>query len=471
MSFKLRRAIKDAALTTDVSEALRILEGVPGDWRELSFAIAPDLTPKLRARLGGVCLRAGLIDDAARIMLRRDAPEDLPAVDAIVLDPQYSQPGGHHDPHDRFYLELLRKAGLSAAWVHPRAQSIEPPAGTADLGTLSRLPEFRLFPLAIGVSELTMLNRLFHVMFRQALPAGVRLIVVPTAFHTFIEGLASYVAELAEPPALLLGIHESYWAEPHLPQATLESFRAAFAKLRAIGNARVLVVAEAAPIAEGFRRAFGDEWEVVTGPVVVRGSEPSDAEQAPAEGGKAVVGFAGRSAEDRGVALLPDIAKRTLAQRSDISWRIQINPQRTPDLPCEAVGAALAREIEAGSVDFLPHRLDPGEYAALLRSIDIMVMPFNSEYQVRSSGLGPECLGFGIVMVAPEGSTMARLAADYDAGCVTFSERTPDAIAAAVDAAVENRAALCAKSAAAAERFGASDARRRVEQFIEAGRR
>ncbi len=470
MSFKLRRAIKEAALTTDPAAAMRILEAVPGDWRARAVEIAPDLTPKLRSRLAGVLLRSGLIDDAAKIMLRRDAPPDLPAVDAIVLDPQYTRPGGHHDPHDRFYLDLLVKAGFSAAWVHGPGPENATPPGVVDVGSLSGMSSLRMFPLGAGTEELSALNRLAHVMFERSLPKGERLIVVPTASQTFIEGLAITVGEMPRPPALLLCIHESYWAASEQEKAERAPFRSAFGRLRKMQGIKVLVVAEAAPIAEGFRAEFGDDWEVVTGPIAVRGSDPNAEAGARLDGRKFVVGFAGRSAEDRGVALLPDIAKRTLARRSDIVWRIQINPQRTPDLLCDAVGAALEREIAAGQVDFIPSRLDPSAYAGLLHSVDIMVMPFNSEYQVRSSGLGPECLGFGIVMVAPEGSTMARLAADYDAGCVTFSEPTPGAIATAIDVAVSNNDALRAKSIAAAERFGVSDSRRRVEQFIEAAR-
>ncbi len=468
MTFKLRHAIKDAALTADNAEAKRILEAVPGDWRTEAFEIASDLTPKLRLRLAGVCLRFDLIDAAVKLLLPENGSAAQPPVEAIVLDPQFTRPDGHHDPHDRFYLDLVTKAGLSAAWVHPPAPASVLPAGVIDLGSLTHLPLKRLFPAALGTPELSALNRLVEVMFQRSLPvAAARLIIVPTAFLTFIEGLAMFVAALQKPPALLLCIHEPFGSEPGPQDAMRETFRAAFDRLRNVPELRLLVVTESPPIAEGFRNMFGDDWEVVAGPVVA-GTRRLASERALRERGDIVAGFVGRGTTDRGVRLLPEIAKRTLADRPDIGWRIQLNPRRSPDPQTDAVGAALEQEIADGAVDFIPRRLDATEYAELLESIDIMVMPFDSAYQLRSSGLPPECLSFGIVMVVPEGSTMARLAADYDAGYVTFAEREPDAIAAAIGKAAENIAVLRGKSADAAKRFGSSDGRRRVEQFIEA---
>lgn len=466
MSFKLRRAIKLAAAEPDITAAIATLERVPR-WRELATGDRAELSSKERRRLVGVCIRGGLFDDALAI-LSAGAIERMPAAEAIVLDPQYDGPGGHHHQFGQFYLDLIAAAGMTGTFVHPNRRQPSPADALPGAAVLANIPaDFKLFPLGVGAAELAALNRLYELSFLRGLPdRRPRLIVVPTATYMSVDGLAGYIsATPGESTLLLLELHDPFWVEAE-GDIRVELFRTALGKLRSTDGVELLIVGETPPIADGFLRALGPGWNVVSGsaymaPMAIEPRATRRANQRP------VLGYAGRSAADRGVGLIADIVQATLCAGFDLTWNIQIKPRRNPDPDVVAVGEALA-DVPSERLAFAPRRLEPTEYAELLHAIDIMVMPFSDDYRARSSGLAPECLRHGIVMVVPFGSTMAHLAENHGAGYVTFSELTTDAVTEAIGQAIDRLPELRQRSADAMANVEESESLRRVVAFIEA---
>lgn len=468
MSLKLRRGIKEAAASADAAAAVARLEAVP-NWRRDASNHSGELPPKLRHRLLGVCLRGGLIDDA--LALLGCHPNDrLPRCEAIVLDPQYSGPGGHHHQYCLFYLDLIAEAGMSGVLVHPASRakrSVEGPGGRALV--LPRLPaDFRLFPMGVGNAEVQTLNDLYARIFALSLPDWrPRMIVVPTASHMFINGLADYLARTpGDETSLILGLHESYWVDQQ-QRSTQEPFRLALETLGREASIRTLIIGETPPIADGFRHMIGPPWEVISGPLFTAPA-PSEDHPTRRRTDRAVVGYAGRSAVGRGIDILADIVHITLRDDPGLSWSIHVNPRKLPDPEVDALDTALRSAVEAGTVLFRPRRLDSTEYVEMLQTIDIMVLPFSSEYLVRSSGLAPECLRYGIVMVVPEKSTMAAVAEEHGAGYVTFSELSAAAVAEAIGDAVRRLPELQDRSAAATTRVGRSSSLASIQEFMAA---
>jgi glycosyltransferase involved in cell wall biosynthesis len=171
---------------------------------------------------------------------------------------------------------------------------------------------------------------------------------------------------------------------------------------------------------------------------------------APAADGPLTVVYLGNARTEKGFHLLPAMVEATLAATPrPLRFRIQAEfnlDGGEPGIP--EARAALERMGEA--VEVIPRALDEAEYAALLGSADIVLLPYSQrDYARRSSGILVEAVAAGRVAVVPEGTSLAsmgRLGA-----AVTYSDT--GGMAPALLQAVRDIAVLRARAAARAPRF------------------
>jgi glycosyltransferase involved in cell wall biosynthesis len=177
-------------------------------------------------------------------------------------------------------------------------------------------------------------------------------------------------------------------------------------------------------------------------------------------------GFVGQTRIGRGAHLIPEIAARTVqAYPEQLHWRVQFEHGRMRHFSDQVVKLSDALTA-AGKLEIVEAGLPSSDYQALLRSIDIMVLPYGRAYASSPSGVAVESLMSGCVLVVPEESTMADMAERFGAGVVTFPKRKVAAIATAVNEAVEWFDELRALALAAAERMAAAEASAPVVRFI-----
>ncbi len=200
MTAKFSKAVKEAARLGDPGEALAILHGLaPNEgWREV-LNDRGRLSRRTLALLAGIYLRAERIEEAAEILATGLVLEPVGAGDAIILDPALLTVGGHYHHASLFYRRIIESAGLSATVVRAaRSGPTIPDDLTGSRAALAVSQHDRLFPLGIGDRELRSLEALYHRELRRALPGRLpRLVVVPSASHEFVGGLARHLAETA----------------------------------------------------------------------------------------------------------------------------------------------------------------------------------------------------------------------------------------------------------------------------------
>ncbi len=245
-----------------------------------------------------------------------------------------------------------------------------------------------------------------------------------------------------------------------------DAYRRAFADLATVPRLLVLLVAETRAIARGLRALAGPVGEIIVCPYVGGYLDELGEGDREARSGR-TVGFVGQTREVRGAHLIPEIARRTLAERPDgLSWRVQLDLQRLADWSGTDGEDGVSGLIDGGRFEIVPPLLSTEDYFALLRSIDVMVMPYSGAYRRAPSGVATECLRTGCVQVVPAGSTMARIAKQRGAGYVAFQTQTADAVAAAVIEALHRFEELQQRSKRAAEAFFEDGALQRIVQFV-----
>ena len=462
---KFQLALDEALRCPDPGEALGLLGQKAPAGLQAARTRPALLPPETLRPLAGLYLNAGDLDAAAKLLFWDLRRQPIPDLDAVIIDPNYSS-GGHFGQTDRFYLDAALGAGWRAAALLPRPK--EGDLFEGGIRDLIPMREGQFFQRPASLGELIALNALFGRLFSILLPnPPPRLIVLPTASHNFFDGLAGYVTSSRTDgrQSLLLGIVDYYWGGDKPDHPCLQLFRHAFDRLEEFADLHVLAVAETQAIADGFRANINQPHEVVVLPYVSGhiGHEPRAGRNK--ESGL-TVGFVGQTTPTRGAHLIPEIARRTLDRTPSLRWRVQLDRTR---LPNQTSATQTLEELrEGGRFEISPLGLELTDYLELLRSVDIMVLPFGKPYRVRSSAVAVECISSGCVQILPERSSMAALAREQGAGFVTFTEQTVEAVTEAVNEAIGRFEELKKQSMHAVESFRQDDkSLLRIKDFIE----
>jgi hypothetical protein len=469
--------LRSVSLSPDTAEALAKLHGKmdegSGDGESIGLPRPPE-RPEQRL-LAGLLMRAGRNEDASRTLSR--GPRDLPtgAEDALVIDPGFVHLEGHHHNSNVFFRRLAERCGLRVAVLrndcrHPSFHR----DGTSSLPCFSLSPyEPNLLPSMELSDQLRLLNRFFSEEFSRTLgdhPA--RLLVVPVARHTFVEGLAEFLGRRGpeRPVSLVLGVVEATALDEQSDsyEAVLDTYRRTAAILKSIDGLRVVIVVETCDVASYLRRKAGLDLPTLVMPYVagyLYEVAPKDAPSHPP-----IVGYVGQSRPERGTLLIPEVVERTLTDPTvALSWKVQIDSGVLSRNSADDALAALERLADHPLLELVPTNLGMRDYYRLLGDVDVMVMPYAARYSNTGSGIAVESLRAGHVQVVSRESTMARRARELGAGMVHIEEMTAEGVASSVLDAVRRIAELRPGSLRAAALAGAdtavlSELRRFVEE-------
>jgi glycosyltransferase involved in cell wall biosynthesis len=175
-------------------------------------------------------------------------------------------------------------------------------------------------------------------------------------------------------------------------------------------------------------------------------------------GGERRIGYLGDARSTKGFPLLPEVVRR-LGNRPGLRFVIHCPRPASGDNHVElprgvAELQALARE-PSYRLTLVPDALAPGDYAALLQSLHIVLLPYVHEsYREATSGIFAEAVGLGKPVVVPEGTWMARELDRAGAGTV-FAVGSPEDLVEKVTAAVESHEVLARRAAQSASAWRA----------------
>lgn len=136
---------------------------------------------------------------------------------------------------------------------------------------------------------------------------------------------------------------------------------------------------------------------------------------ATARGGRAefTIGYLGDARDEKGYGLLPQIVedfKRSSACERSIRFLIQANFNTPGGEPESRIAKELLRQYPTTLVQLVEGPFASDRYAALLRQIDVMLVPYKPDsYIARSSGVLAESIAAGIPAVVPAGTWMGTV--------------------------------------------------------------
>jgi hypothetical protein len=155
---------------------------------------------------------------------------------------------------------------------------------------------------------------------------------------------------------------------------------------------------------------------------------------------------------DKGYHLMPEIARLLLADSREIRLLVH-NSLQSMMLPAHQELQQLAATTD-GRITIHEGVAEPSVWSQLLAASDLILCPYEPRhYRFSISGIAMDAVANGIPIVAPAGTSLERLIADFGGCGVTFEAWEPGAIAAATISAIDGLDELAQRSFAAAHRW------------------
>ncbi len=270
--------------------------------------------------------------------------------------------------------------------------------------------------------------------------AAEDIILVPTAQENQVFGLSLFLASLPRllRPQVVLNFHVDNWAGNTQRTAAIQ---AAFDALADTGSDNVIVTAPtpelAARLAKVCRSIPVRTYPLPQNYDLCVNDEPTG-EQSSAP----IIAIMGRPLKRKGSV---DITKIILQFR-----------ERSPDarflVQSTVTSSGFLKLILSPNVSVKIGGLTPQQYGNMLRSADILLMPYATDaYKDRTSGIFADCAAYGKVAVVPNGTWMARQIDDEHAAGIVYA---PGAVNGPGDALMQAIAELDSMQERARNRAG-----------------
>lgn len=209
-------------------------------------------------------------------------------------------------------------------------------------------------------------------------------------------------------------------------------------ELAAHFGARLRLLADTAPLARLWSAALDRRVREIPPPVAVPPPRDGPVGQPPH------LVFAGGARPEKGYALLPELVR---ALTGEARFTIHSGPISPTDDPLMQRAHRKLRALAGTGLALLERPLPPDEYLALLRSADLLLLPYDAQaYGPRSSGILAEARAMGVPAVVPAGCWLG----DEVGPDPALAFRDESGIAPAVRHALGRLPALLAAYAAAA---------------------
>lgn len=238
------------------------------------------------------------------------------------------------------------------------------------------------------------------------------------------------------------------------------------ARMRTRLGSRFLLCTDSEPLSEDYASVYGGR--VLTLPIPLNPALFEPRGQAPRSfvtcyglaGASALrVGYVGDARPSKGFPLLPSLVAAVAAAGETVHFVIQCpRPGSGDDHASPPAGLADLQALAGDPrfrVTLIAEKLSSDDYAALLRSLDVVLLPYaHQSYREATSGIFAEALALGKPVVVPSGTWMARELEKTGAGAV-FSREQPADLAAKVLEVVRDHSRLAAAAARAGDAWRA----------------
>jgi glycosyltransferase involved in cell wall biosynthesis len=250
----------------------------------------------------------------------------------------------------------------------------------------------------------------------------------------------------------------------------------ALARLRSILGSRFLLCTDSVALSEDYARRYAGP--ILTLPIPLNTELFGESASSTIgrygldASGELRIGYLGDARSTKGFPMLPEVVRR-LGYRPDLRFVIHCsrpagwdNHAELPRGVAELQGLASDPRCR---VTLVPDALAPCDYAALLRSLHIVLLPYVHEaYREATSGIFAEALALAKPVVVPEGTWMAAELDRAGAGKV-FAAASREDFVEKVAAAVESHGDLARRAAETAPAWRAfHSAESVVTQLLEA---
>ena len=329
--------------------------------------------------------------------------------------------------HQFAYNRSVGRAAALLGWRHVAAVSCTcrihplPPGWTACLDRGNY--RFAGNPFS-KLNSVRRLARSITVYLRQCLlEPGPKIVFLE--FFNDIQLSSLALALLALPPQRL-SVWLLYRTNVDRQRYRIHVYRALHGFIRrCLGPNRLLFLSDSEPLARTLARCFGQPVTVMPIPHTTLAAQPPIPPllQSARLNGKLLAWWPGRPAADKGLQTIR---------------RLALTPQ--PDAPrlclIAAEGAGLASMPGGCELICLPNELPRPEYEAILRAVDVVLLPYDhASYAERTSGIFVEAIFAGKPVLVPAGTWMAAELLRFDLQELMIDWERPDLAALVVQAA------------------------------------
>jgi hypothetical protein len=393
----------------------------------------------------------------------------------LILDPNLTGAQGHHLAYDlRIAREAVRR-GQAATIMANRAF----PGGT--IGGVRILPFFGETCYGTGAAAADPITGRFDAFRRlndslaedllrlpRADMTAADCVLVPTANENHLLGYVTWMKGFAAPDAPLFVVHlmlpsglavadAEDAGSVEDPQRALFyglAFRAAQAR---DGGAAIRFFASGRQHALEYSRLAGMEIEPHPVPIAPEPLAAPTPQGSPATRRRALL-FAGDAKLDKGIALLPEIARAACAAHPDRTFVVHANPEIAWGPAREALDALTHATDRLANLELRIGRLEEEGYLARLDGVDAMLFTCDpAEYGRKSSGVLWEAVSLGKPVVVPQGTWLEAEARAWGGGHVAYAPYGAPAAAAALSGALGRLPELGAAAAEAGARWRAAN--------------
>jgi glycosyltransferase involved in cell wall biosynthesis len=270
----------------------------------------------------------------------------------------------------------------------------------------------------------------------------------PNITQNQIAGVRHWILSLPAARRPMLVLKPSYLTHlmPYMqnrPNKDLTMLLFRFAIRRLVGEySRVAICTDTEELAEAIKQISGTPVFLLPLPLSI--DEPR-ATKEPSN--RLCCAYLGHASPLKGFHFLPNLIAAFQHSRPAARFLVQSYGDENLRSPIEKA----LRALSGASLSLVEGALTRLEYLGLLHDADIVIMPYAREfYGWASSGIFVEAVSLAKVVLVPEDTWAARQGARFDAGCVTFQDWTPEAVAKSLQAALEAFPLLSEKARAAA---------------------
>lgn len=342
-----------------------------------------------------------------------------PRPKALVIDPGFHYRSGHHFNYGKFAVDFfVRELGADASdvWLLIGGDKQERDDTTLDasIKEVFRFNPYTHRGMAVTQEGIENLERAF---FRDlcAIFDGIDLsecqaIYVHSMRANMIVGFSRWIARTFRdrPVIVIVGVIEvDYLIDPpEQRKLWAKTNKRGLSRLQAMPNVQALIYCETERAWKHFHRLLGDDAAVHRFPYLAASlaGEIKSFKETAFRGEKITFGIVGVSTRNRGSDLFPQLVGR-FAEVEEVAWVLQLSRYFVESLGPDHVNH-LELAVERGSCVWYDDRLTVETYYEVMRSIDVMLLPYRDRYAVSGSGVFYEAMQLERFLVVPKQTFM-----------------------------------------------------------------